>query len=864
MPGDPWAEPLTPERWERVKAIVQDALAHAPGARPAFVAAACAGDAWLAGEVHSLLAADSQAGAFIETPAAARPDMAGLFEAVPAAARPGRRLGPYVLVREIGHGGMGVVYLADRSDDVYAKQVAIKIVRSRFDAGVIQQQFRHERQILADLDHPGIARLIDGGATEDGTPYFVMEFVDGLPIDRYGADNRLSIDARLALFSRVCEALQYAHQRLVIHRDLKPSNILVARDGAVKLLDFGIAKLIDADGAAAEPHTLTAMRPMSLESASPEQVRGERVTTATDVWALGALLYRLLAERPPYDLSAPPHETARAICEEDPTSPSEAVGDPRLARRLAGDLDTIVAKAMHKDPARRYSTVDELAKDVARHVGGYRVLARPDSIRYRTTTFVRRHTARVAVAALVAVALVAAGVAAVWQAHVARQERARAERRFNDVRRLANSFLFEFHDAIEDLPGSTKARELVVRRATEYLDSLSREATGDASLQRELGAAYDRIGDVQGLPGFANLGNTQGALASHRRALELREALAATVPDPAVHAELAATLSHLASLMTDVNDPRAALDLLHRAQAIRERLLAGNPDGRAERRSVAIGYHNLADAQIALDDLSGALESVRKETGAFETLLARDPQDARAQRDAALADKKLGALAERSSDFPSALASYRKALALDRPRADAHPNDAQAQLDVSFSSASIGHILSLMGDTAGALDQYHDALDRRERIATADPANVTAQDAVMRAHTSLGEVLERAGRHADAEQELRRALPIASKRYAADPTNVAVAQRLAFVYGGLVRVERTIASSAKDTAASAQHWREMRVWCQKALDVWEHIRAHGGLSAAHQEERDSLVAAIAQSDAALARTAASRDPGKLR
>src|SRR3954471_24596359 len=280
MPHDR-AEPMTAARWTRVKAIVQEALAHDATERDRFVAAACAGDDGLATEVTSLLAAHDSAGPFLEHPPA------GISPASIAASQPGRRLGPYVIVRELGHGGMGVVYLAARDDDEYRKLVAIKMIRASVDTAVLQERFRYERQILADLEHPSIARLVDGGSTPDGVPYLVMEYVDGLPIDQFCRANALSVDDRLALFRSVCAAVQYAHRHLVVHRDLKAANVLVTAVGEPKLLDFGIAKLLDADTDRSARHTATAMRPMSLESASPEQVCGERITTATDVYALG-------------------------------------------------------------------------------------------------------------------------------------------------------------------------------------------------------------------------------------------------------------------------------------------------------------------------------------------------------------------------------------------------------------------------------------------------------------------------------------------------------------------------------------------------------------------------------------------------
>jgi non-specific serine/threonine protein kinase/serine/threonine-protein kinase len=853
---------MTPERWQQVKDALQDALALPPAGRAAFLARTGRVDADLAREVDSLLAAHDDAGAFIVAPALASIDTAALLDRLESGPLKwsGRRMGPYVLVREIGHGGMGAVYLGNRVDDEYQKQVAIKVVRSSFDPAYIAQRFRHERQILADLDHPNVARLIDGGSTEDGSPYFVMEYVDGLSIDRYCEANRLSIDARLALFRRVCAAVHYAHQHLVVHRDLKASNILVTADGTPKLLDFGIAKLLGTDPHVLEDRTLTAMRVMTLENASPEQVRGEAVTTATDVYALGVLLHLLLTGRGPYDVSSSiSHDLARAICEDDPRRPSDVATDPAAVRRLRGDLDTIVLKALQKDPGRRYGTVEQLAQDLARHLDGLPVQARPDTVRYRSTKFIARHKTGVALAALVVVALTAGVAATAWEAHVARVQRGRAERRFNDVRRLANSFLFEFHAAIQDLPGSTKARELVVRRATEYLDSLASESAHDASLERELAAAYDKVGDVEGLSGFANLGDTAGALRSHKRAFALRESLAALNPaDPTIQSELRTTCDHLFTILSRMGDIPAAVEYQRRSLAIAEAMYARNPTGASERRALGIAYHSAGQSMTALGNMPGALDNYTREVSVFEALLASDPANPRAQRDVALAHKLLGAVVETMGDPTAALAHYRKAIALDERRTAAHPDDGQARLDLSFDYASIGYTLSKAGEIADSLDNYQQALSLREQVAAADPHDVNAKDAVARAHISIGQVLRDNRRPLDAIAHYRDALEIVAARHTADRGNRTIGVRLANVYGALAAVSATLAASSKDRSEAMRRWRDAREWSRKSVGQWADERARHALSKDDQREVDSLVALAATSDRELSRLAIGR------
>jgi len=312
---------MTPERWQQIRDVFDRAVSLEAAERPAYLEAVCGPDSELRHEVESLLFSDSEAGTgFLNTPAVdlTRPEP-------PAASRVGRRIGAYNILEEIGHGGMGEVYRAGRADGQYEKEVAIKLVRGGYDTAAILDRFRHERQILASLDHPNIARLLDGGTTEEGIPYLVMELIEGTPIDQYCNTQHLTVTERLRLFLQVCSAVQYAHQRLVIHRDIKPGNILVTQEGVPKLLDFGIAKILDPLSSS----ETTIISPMTPEYASPEQIRNEPITTATDVYSLGVVLYKLVTGRSPYPaLTRTPHEFARAICELEPERPSTVVSKP--------------------------------------------------------------------------------------------------------------------------------------------------------------------------------------------------------------------------------------------------------------------------------------------------------------------------------------------------------------------------------------------------------------------------------------------------------------------------------------------------------------------------------------------------------
>lgn len=416
------------ERWQKVERLYHAVLECDENQRAAFLTRACEGDATLRREVESLVSYGGRSGKFIEgtalevvAPALARDRGDDQSPASASSRMIGKRIAQYRIVEQLGSGGMGEVYRAVRADEQYQKQVAIKLVRAGADSGVVIARFKNERQIVASLDHPAIARLLDGGATEEGVPYFVMELVEGQPIDRYCDSHKLGIRARLELFLQVCSALKYSHQHQIIHRDIKPANILVNAESVPKLLDFGIAKILDrgALASAAVRQTQTMFRAFTPEYASPEQIKGEAITTASDVYSLGVLLYELLTGHRPYRFETrTPSEIEQAICEEEPLRPSAVVTqaedqalvhhttvsitpeqisgarntDPKQVRNcLLGDLDAIVMMALRKEPNRRYASVDDLSEDIRKHLEGLPIAARPSTLSYRGAKFIRRH-----------------------------------------------------------------------------------------------------------------------------------------------------------------------------------------------------------------------------------------------------------------------------------------------------------------------------------------------------------------------------------------------------------------------------------------------------------------------------------------
>jgi len=485
---------MTSSRWEHVQGLFLAASALEPEAQAAYLAEACAADPTLRDEVLALLRADrssSDSGFISDVVAEAGADLAREAES----RRIGERVGPYRLIREIGHGGMGTVYLAERVDEQYQASVAIKFVRGALAAPELARRLRAERQILSDLTHPNIAWLLDGGTAADGTPYLVMEYVDGEAIDRWCDRRGIGLTGRLSLFQQVAEAVQHAHQALIVHRDLKPSNILVTGDGTPKLVDFGIAKLLRDEA----PDATATLRVMTPAYAAPEQVRGQRITVATDVYALGGVLYRLLSGRRPVEITgASPGEMERRICEVMPPPPSVVAEGPAAAwkRNLRGDLDTIVLKALRKEPERRYASVEQLADDIRRHQVGRPVRARADSWRYRAGKFVRRNRIAVGAAALVGMTLLGGLGATLWQAQRANRARTAAETALAQSDEVKNFLLslFRANDPDEARGAQITVRELL-DRGMRRVDSLAGQPAVQADLLETLADVEMSLGE---------------------------------------------------------------------------------------------------------------------------------------------------------------------------------------------------------------------------------------------------------------------------------------------------------------------------------------------------------------------------------
>jgi serine/threonine protein kinase/tetratricopeptide (TPR) repeat protein len=745
------------ERWAQVKELFWAASDAPPEERERLLAEGTDDDAVRA-EVRRLLAASLDVGDRFERPAATA------LERPRAPSLVGGRVGAYEIVRLVGEGGMATVYEAVGVDDPARARVALKTVW-RVDSELLARRLQSEREILGALVHPHIARLLDGGSAPDGRQYLVMEFVDGEPIDSWCDARRLPVGARLALFEQVCTAVQYAHGLLVVHRDLKPSNVLVTRDGEVKLLDFGVAKLLDEAGVD-RVGTLTGagLAPFTPGFAAPEQLRPGSVSTAADVYALGALLHVLLTGRVPFDADKlSTADALTAVRDGTPAAPSALATDAaaharglpdaaRLARTLRGELDAIVLMAMRREPERRYATADALAEDVRRYRTRERVRARPDTLGYRVRSFARRRTGVV-----VAVAALALGTAvALQQAARARRARADAEARYRDVRALAGTLLSDAYRASADAPGATAVQETLAERARGYLDGLAAAGRRDPVLDRELALAYLRLGDVRGNPTQPNRGDVPAARDAYLRALALARRAATEAPaDTALDPLTATLLERLADVESPLGDPAGAVARLRQAAERRVAAAARAPGARDPAFALAVTL-------IKLGDLSGhpAFVNVGR------------PRDA--------------------------LDAYGRALA----RLDAPPLAADTSFVTrryrSLVRERVGRMLQTLGDYAGARDTLRRTLEMREALLASRPASLQARRDVAVTRFLLGDMLLEQGDVHAAAAQADSALPLRLALLRDDPNDVTLVRGIALAIGQSARVR----AAAGDRAAA--------------------------------------------------------------
>jgi len=699
----------------------------------------------------------------------------------------GSVLGTYLLERRIGQGGMGEVYRASRSDGQFTRQVAIKLIRPGMDSTVLARRFRQERQILAGLSHPGIASLLDAGVTPAGRPFLVMEYVDGQPLTTWCAAGSLSVDARLRLFREVCEAVHSAHQSLVIHRDLKPANILVDTSGHIKLLDFGIAKLMRPEDGVDAATTLSG-RAMTPSYASPEQIRGEPVTTSSDIYSLGVLLFELLTGRQPFLLdNVSLAEAISKATTEDPPRPSTVVTDDASTapadrrewrRRLEGDLDNIVLKAMRKEPGRRYSSARELSDDLGRFLDNRPVTARPATLRYQVGKLVRRNRVSVLVAAAGVVALGLGVVGTVTQAQRAAVERGRALQRMTDVRETAAALLFEVHDAVAELPGATEARRLILQRGIDNLQTLAAQVEGDAELEWELAEAYLRIGMVQGDPTRASLGDLGGAALSFGQAITIVERLMAENPkDMRAQRTWAVAHEKLGDALAWTG--QVADGVAHADQALNgyRTIAAAFPDSGRHQLSVAISRVKRGDLSgnpnfPNLGDLDASVEHYRAARTILEAPVLRASPSWGTRRYGALVDERIGTIERARARYPEAREALERSLAVRRGLASEDPTNNDARRDVGVTEQNLCEVHLALDEAALALPLCRGALAVYEELHRGDPSNAQGVRDVAIGLFSLAGAERASGDVAAALRALGEGAAKLTEALAAEPANV--------------------------------------------------------------------------------------------
>ena len=772
--------------WERLRDALGDLLELAPGERAPELARLAREDPGFAAELARLLEAAEGDDGFLAEPAVHRVAAARPRVAVP------ERIGPWRLETEIGSGGMGAVWRGRRDDGAFDQVVAIKLVRPDLAREIGHRRLEAERRILASLEHPAIARLIDGGTTGDGLAYLVLEFVDGEPIDAWCDRRRLPLRGRLELFVAVCAAVDFAHRKLVLHRDIKSSNVMVDGAGRPKLLDFGIAKLLDPLAGDREQTLAGGARPMTPAWASPEQLRGEPLTLAADVYSLGLLLCTLTAGvRPALAEAGSAEQLARTI---------EARGAPRLeelardgaapgvdARRLGGDLARLAARALEPDPALRYRSAAELAADVEAFLAGRPISAHPPSLAYRARKFAHRHAAAVVIAGASVVALLASTAVSVSQARRARLEKARAERRLSDLRELSGTFLFDFEHRLRDLAGATTLRRDVAATALRYLDLLAAEAGDDAVLIADLAHGYVQLGQVQGSPFLPNLGETAAAGASAERALELARRLDRLLPGSA---RAARTLGEAHQLRGDLRlgaaeYAAAGVDFAAAVAAARAALDAGPADPLA-RRLLTSSLSREAMVAAASGRLEAAIEAHRAALDATRAFARDDPQGF--ERNLLVSRLLLGETLFNAGRIAEALAELEPALAEAEARSAREPDNVLAERDFAAASDRAIQALLAAGRGAEALRIAERALERVERAAALDADNDLGRFDVASSLSLVAQAARVAGQPARAELDYRRALDISHDLVARDPRNVVYRRAVVACLSGLGEV----------------------------------------------------------------------------
>ncbi len=749
---------MADENHDRVSRIFQAVVDLDEKERSCALEELCAGDPEVRDTVERLLDEDARAGGFLERPAL------GTSFGLKPSSEPGtpistvthsERIGHFKILEVLGEGGMGVVYLAEQESP--HRTVALKVIRAGLTSTRMLRRFEHEAEVLARLHHPGIAQIYEAGTADTGLgvqPFFAMEYIQGPSLTSYVQSANLGVRERLQLIQQVCDAVQHAHQNGVIHRDLKPGNIVVDESGHPRILDFGVARAIDSDLATTTLRTLAGQLVGTVPYMSPEQTLGvaAQLDTRSDVYTLGVLTFELLAGRLPYDFGDKPiPEILPLIRDVDPIP----LGS--IDRTLRGDLETITAKALEKDPERRYQSASDLAADIGRFLRNEPIMARPPSRMYLVRQFARRNRGAVVGAAFVLLALILGTAATTWQAFNATEQRnraaaaeARAQKRFDQVRALANTFIFDIHDKIVELPGSTEARKLLLDTAVNYLDSLAVDAKDDPALQREIAEGYLRVGRVLGNTGSANLGDTAGALASFRKALTIDQALAGQAPRDQAALDLAESHQKVAQMLQVTGDLAGALEEYKATLELARSVAAVDPSSMQALRLCAGTLVQLSAVQMLGGRMDEALQFAQESVVASEAVCTADSSND-AQERLSRSYFQLGRVQEHVGQAGAALQSFESSTAIAQRLCDANPHHVSRLRFLCISHMSLGDLLNIVGRTEEALTHHGKALDVTLALLEADPND-------WRARQDLGFSYERIGTSHSRQGDMTRAL----------------------------------------------------------------------------------------------------------
>lgn len=807
--------------WLKIRDILEEALQREPSERSEFVHRACGSDSELEREVEEYLCYENAAEQdLLKLALIADDPIPDLNQCDP------ERIGPYRIVRRLGEGGMGIVYLAER-DSEYKQQVALKALKAGPQSAQLLHLFRRERQILAQLRHPNIACLMDGG-TADGQVFYVMEYIEGAPVTAYCNDKGLTTRERLQLFCKICDAVSYAHRKLIIHRDLKPGNILVTVDGTPKLLDFGLAKVFQETMTTPVQQTVSIGPMLTPAYASPEQVRGDPLGTGADIYSLGVLLYELLTgQNPQAGAEQTPLEVCRAILEDDPQPPSRITPRPH-STQLKGDLDNIVLMALRKEPEHRYAMVGDLREDIERYLGGFPVLASRSTPYYRIRKYIGRHRWGLAVSVLGASMAVAAAAMVWWEGR-------QAQLRFDDVQGLTHSVIFELHGAIRELPGSTGARKLIVERGLEYLGKLEATGAKKRSLELEMSAAYEKIGEVQSDDAEGNIGDTAGAVDSF---LHARRILTRLLRDSPGDFETQQMLSQadwkLANVYEQRGEERSRRELSQEAEELGWKLASERPD-MLQLKAAALRLSASNHGKRA--DWKGAEPLWEEAVKAYAEIVAQAPRDPENVGHLAQAHDGLAQSCSQLDQLRCALEHYQRATQIESAQLAITPNNTKLAILVSYHLIDLGWIEHRLGRSKDAIAHEERALALQEQVSHADPQNSMARVETAKTLITTGLTYRDQGDMGHAARCLKRAISVLEPMVAGDPNNQSTLFHLAWAKAELGDVFVRRAEAEQRARVQAIDWKTAADSYEGSLRCLRDLKLGGKLDGVLDDRR---------------------------